>query len=114
MGAAERRKQIMKELCERKHDTFARLATVFGVSIRTIQRDVEALSLTEPIYAQSGRYNGGVYVLDEYIMNRIFMSEKEKNVLKKIYAMISEPHENQLTKDEINVLKSIIDKYSKP
>ena len=114
MGTAERRKLIMKELCKRKHDTINNLAVEFGVSIRTIQRDIDVLSLTEPIYSQAGRYNGGVYVLDEYTLNRIQMSDVEKFVLNKIYAMICEKCENQLTKDEFHVFQCMINNYSKP
>ena len=60
MGTAERRRQMMLLLCRRRHETMRNLASEFGVSERTIRRDVEALSCTEPIYTQPGRYGGGV------------------------------------------------------
>ena len=55
MGAAERRREIMRVLCRRRHETVKNLSFEFGVSERTILRDIEALSITEPIYTQCGR-----------------------------------------------------------
>lgn len=67
MGTAERRHAILRVLCRRRHETLANLAAEFGVSERTIRRDIEILSLTEPLYTQPGRYGGGVYVTDGYL-----------------------------------------------
>ena len=88
MATAERRNSIMLELYKRKHDTINNLAAEFGVSVRTIKRDIDALSLTEPIYSQAGRYNGGVYILDENTLEILDRSDVEKSVLNKIYAVI--------------------------
>ena len=73
MGTAERRTEIMRVLCRRRHETISNLADEFGVSTRTILRDIEVLSVMEPIYTQCGRY-GGVYVTDDYSMSRMYMS----------------------------------------
>ena len=40
------------------------------VSEKTIRRDIEALSLSAPIYTQAGRYGGGVYMMDGYSVNK--------------------------------------------
>ena len=88
MGTAERRSEIMRILCRRRHDTIANLAIEFGVSERTIQRDIEALSLTEPIYTQCGRYDGGVYIDEDYVMNRMYMTDLELEVLRKISSFV--------------------------
>ena len=61
MGTAERRYEIMKILCRRRYETIRNLASEFGVSMRTVQRDIESLSRTEPIYTQTGKYGGGVF-----------------------------------------------------
>ena len=58
MGTSERRYEIMKTLCRCRHEKMHNLAREFGVSTRTIQRDIEVLSRTEPIYTQSGKYGG--------------------------------------------------------
>ncbi len=112
MGTAERRKEIITLLCRRRHDTTSNLASEFGVSERTIRRDIEALSLTEPIYTQTGRYGGGIYVLDGYQIDRMYMTDQELAVLGKTLKVTI--MYNALSADEIIILKSIIDKYTKP
>ena len=112
MGTAERRHGIMKTLCRYRYKTMPDLALEFGVSMRTIQRDIEVLSRTEPIYTQFGRH-GGVYVVDGYSMNRMYMTDTEINVLQKLYIAADE-NVALLTNDEKNVLGLIISQYSKP
>lgn len=112
MGTAERRREIMKTLCRYRYKTIRNLAVEFGVSTRTIQRDIETLSRTEPIYTQMGRC-GGVYVVDGYSMNRMYMTDTEINVLQKLYIAADE-NVALLTNDEKNVLGLIISQYSKP
>ena len=113
MGTAERRYEIMKILCRRKYETIRNLASEFGVSTRTIQRDIEILSRTEPIFTQCGKYDGGVYVVDGYSMDRMYMKDSELDVLQKLY-IAADKNETLLTDDEKNLLKLLISQYSKP
>lgn len=113
MGTAERRREIVKILCRRQHETMHNLASELGVSIRTIQRDVETLSITEPIYTQIGKYTGGVYVVEGYSIDRVYMTDTELNVLKKLY-ISSDNNISLLTKDEKKILEGLISQYSKP
>lgn len=110
-GATERRSEIMKILCRRRSETVGNLAFEFGVSERTIRRDIEVLSLSEPIYTQSGRYGGGVYVEEGYSMYRMYMTETELRVLNKIDGLASA---YGLDDGEMQVLHSIISAYTKP
>lgn len=113
MGTAERRSGILKLLCSRRYETIENLAFEFGVSERTIRRDIEALSISEPIYTQTGRYYGGVYVMEDYHMERMYMNDRELNVLKKLF-IAADRDDSILTHDEKNTLASIISLYSKP
>lgn len=113
MGTAERRCEIIKILCRRRYETIRNLASEFGVSMRTIQRDIETLSRTEPIYTQFGKYGGGVYVVEGYSMDRMYMKDSELDVLQKIY-IAADKNDDLLTIDEKNLLKLIISQYSKP
>ena len=113
MGTAERRREIMKILCRRQRETMSNLASELGVSIRTIQRDVEILSLTEPVYTQTGKYYGGVYVLDGYSIDQIYMSPSELDVLKKLY-IATKKSKTLLSEKEKITLSNIISQYSKP
>ena len=113
MGTAERRYEIMKILCRRRYENMRNLASELGVSMRTIQRDIEVLSLTEPIYTQAGKHGGGVYVVSGYNMNRMYMTNSELDVLRKLYIAADENAE-LLTFDEKNQLELLISQYTKP
>ena len=114
MGTTERRNEIMKALCRRRYETIGNLATEFEVSERTIRRDIEVLSYTEPIYTQSGRHAGGVYVVDGYHMDRMYMTEEEIAVLQKIKDSANAQHPACLLSGESKTLERIIRNYSKP
>ena len=114
MGTAERRAEIMRVLCRRRHETIMNLAQQFGVSGRTIQRDIEVLSLTEPIYTQRGRYDGGVYIAEDYRIDRMYMTDAELCVLHKLALFAQAKTVCTLEKDELLILKRIIAQYTKP
>ena len=113
MGTAERRLEIMKLLCRRRHTTIRILSSELGVSTRTIQRDIEILSRTEPIYTQVGKYNGGIYIMDGYSMDRMYMTDTEIKVLQKLYLAAKESS-FLLTNDEKQLLHHLILQYTKP
>ena len=70
--------KILYYLLDKGHATAPELAAEFEVSPRTIYRDVEALSGAGiPIYAETGR-NGGIYLLQDFILDRAILFEKEK------------------------------------
>lgn len=109
MGTAERRIEIMKLLCKRRYETMSNLANEFNVSIRTIQRDIDELTFLMPLYVKSGRYDGGVYVGDDYTMDKMYMTTEEINLLIKVRKMTSD----KLSKLENTLLDQIIKAYSK-
>ncbi len=114
MGPAERRKELLKILCRRRFEQIFNLAMEFGVSERTIRRDIEVLSLTEPIYTQAGRYGGGVYVVDGYSINQLYATESEILVLKKLYSIAKNQEVCILSQNELNTLNNILENFSKP
>lgn len=69
---------IVYYLLSKKRTTTSDLAEHFDVSIRTINRDINRLSQIDiPIYTTVGR-SGGVYLLDNYILNNVLLSEEEQ------------------------------------
>ena len=75
----ERLFEILLYLIEEKDTTATELAEKFNVSVRTIYRDIETLSGANiPIYASKGK-DGGIGLLDEYVLNKTILSEKEQN-----------------------------------
>lgn len=81
MGAAERRRGIMRVLCRRRHETVKNLSFEFGVSERTILRDIEALSITEPIYMQCVQHGKGLFAIYR-LMKRKYLKRLFRSIQK--------------------------------
>jgi predicted DNA-binding transcriptional regulator YafY len=65
-------------LLDKKMVTAKELAVYFEVSQRTIYRDIDVLSAAGiPIYTNKGK-GGGIRLLDNYVMNKSILSEKEQ------------------------------------
>lgn len=70
--------RILYYLLDKGRTTAPELAEKFEVSVRTIYRDVDAISSAGiPIYVTTGR-NGGIQFLDNYVLDKSFFSDKEK------------------------------------
>ena len=106
MGTADRRCMIMKTLFTKKHITIQELALHFGVSERTIRRDIEQLSLSEPIYTQPGKY-GGIYIMEDYRKSRAYSDYAQNGVLVKILRMAETREACILDAEEIRLLKKL-------
>ena len=65
MNTVHRRTEIINILIIRRHTTANELAQEFGVSIRTIQYDIQALTPVYPIYTKQGE-NGGIFIREDY------------------------------------------------
>lgn len=79
--------EIIYILLDKKTITAKELAERFEVSVRTIYRDVDTLSSAGiPIYASQGK-GGGISLLDDYILNKSFLTENEQNEI--LYALQS-------------------------
>lgn len=70
--------KIVYFILEKGRVTAPELAEKFEVSVRTIYRDIDVISSAGiPIYATTGR-NGGIQILDNYVLDKAFFSDKEK------------------------------------
>lgn len=110
MGTAERRLEIYKYLCLARKATMPQHAKMFGVSVRTIQRDIFEIEATfhAPLDIAKGRY-GGVSIIGDHTLDRAYMCDEELLLLKKIQSLVQE----QITEKENVLLTQIIKKYSK-
>ena len=111
MGTAERRLELLKYLCRVRHATLGTLAAHFGVSRRTIQRDIIEIELifAIPLETRRGRYDGGIYVLGDYRFDRMYMSDEEVALLKKVSTLVA----GELSGKESDTLRRIIKNYTK-
>lgn len=70
--------KIVYQLLQKRRVTATELAKEYEVSVRTIYRDIDRLSEAGiPIYAEAGR-NGGIYLLEEFTMDKMMFSQQEK------------------------------------
>lgn len=70
--------EIIMILLNKETVTAKELAENFGVSTRTIYRDIDTLSLSNiPVYTNKGS-GGGISILPEFTMDRSLFSEKEQ------------------------------------
>ena len=111
MGTAERRLEILKYLCKFRKATMPHLAKIFGVSVRTVQRDVLEIEATfhVPLDVRCGKYDGGVYVIGDYSFDRAYMHDDELVLLSKIQELVKD----QITEEEKELLHKIIKTYTK-
>ena len=113
LNAVERQEHIVKILMLRGQVTAKELAEEFGVSERTIFRDISALSNSKPISAMPGK-GGGVFITDTYAINQLHMKTNETDLLQKIISDTEKYSYCALTDDEIQLLKDIVTLYSSP
>ena len=69
-------------------------------------RDILELSLSHPIYTQSGRHGGGIYVADGYYLGKQYLSEEQRNVIESLIPTVGD--------DQRKVLLSIVSKFGRP
>lgn len=111
MKPVERHMKILKIICQRRFERIENLSFELGVSERTIRRDIELLSLDHAIYTKKGKY-GGIFALDTFKLDRVYMEEKEIEVLKKVASTMQD--NTTLSDDEKNILNNIILDYTRP
>ena len=71
--------QMLYLLLEKGNMTAPQLAKHFEVSVRTIYRDIDILSSAGiPIYAIQGQ-GGGIFIKDNFVLNKSFLSEQDQN-----------------------------------
>ena len=111
MGTAERRLEILKYLCRHRHATMPRLAEMFGVSVRTIQRDIFEIEAMfhVPLDVRCGKYDGGVFVVGNYSFDRAYMHDEELSLLSKVLELVKD----RLSEKETSLLAQIIKTYTK-
>ena len=102
MNTTNRRTEIMNILIIRRHTPARELAEEFGVTTRTIQRDIQALSPSFPVYTKQGG-DGGIYIGDDYKPYVNTLSADELKTLREIYG--------QAEGGQKKILLQIIHKY---
>ena len=103
MTANERRKMLLERLCVRRHETRENFATEFGVSLRTIERDVVRLMSEYPVITTQG-YGGGIGVEDWYKPDMKYLTDQQVELLEELLPT--------LTESKAAVMQSILDTFN--
>ncbi|MCI8505448.1 MAG: YafY family transcriptional regulator [Lachnospiraceae bacterium] len=70
--------KVVYYLLDKGQTTASELAEKFEVSVRTIYRDIDALSGAGiPVYTETGR-NGGIHLMNDFVLDKAVLSEEEK------------------------------------
>lgn len=106
MKASERRQEIFEILCEDRHATMDCLANQFNVSRRTIVTDIRELSLIYPIYTVCGKYDGGVYLSENFKLGKKdYLTSEQEEVLNQLL--------NLSTKEQQKILIGVLKKFGR-
>lgn len=100
----ERQRAILDVIFRERHTTETALATAFGVSERTIRKDILALSCELPIKTTRGRYGGGIYLEEWFTPHSNVLSDKQEALLKQV--------KGTLSGDNLIVLNSILAQFA--
>lgn len=108
--------EIVYLLLQKKKVTAKELAEKFEVSTRTIYRDVEVLSRANiPIYATKGK-DGGIGLLEEFVLNKAILSEEEqKQILFALQGMkkVTEQREKDIVEKLSTIFQKDVDDWIK-
>jgi len=101
--------EIVYILLDKKSVTARELTEHFGVSRRTICRDIDTLSIAGiPIYTERGK-GGGISLLPGFVLNKSILSEQEQNeILSALHGL-----SNVKTKDSKQVLQKLSTVFNK-
>ena len=95
MNTADRRNEIVGILSVRRRTTAKELADEFGVTVRTIQNDIQALSPGFPIYTKQGG-DGGIFIREDYRPYTNSLAPLELKVLCELYGQTEGIHKRVL------------------
>ncbi len=113
-GTVERKIDMMKYICLHRNTTMLQLSEMFGVSIRTVMRDLADVGDFIPITTHQGRYEGGVSVDKNYSWDKAYMSGSDIALLKKVRRAGEHGERLELDEGELLRLDKIINTYEKP
>ncbi|MGG0642588.1 HTH domain-containing protein [Sporosarcina gallistercoris] len=93
-----RQLEILLYLLKTKKTTHRDLAEAFEVSVKTIQRDVDRLSVQGiPVYTKQGN-DGGIYIEPSYKLSRSFFTKKDLQTVIFALSLFDQiSHEDKMT-----------------
>ncbi len=104
-SALERRRELLGILIDRREEMVENLAFEYGVTERTIRRDLEELGRYYPVFTKQGK-GGGVYIAKGFVLGRKYLNAKQQELLERLSV--------RLDGDDLKTMKSILKVFSAP
>jgi len=104
-STTERRQMIIEEISTWRHITIPALAEEFGVCRRTVERDIEVLSCSYPIFTENCR-GGGVRAMDGWYLSRQYLHDDQEELLRRLIT--------GLQPEDQKTMQRILDAFAKP
>lgn len=104
-SAIERRQQVLEAISDRRTERIENLASEFGVSRRTIERDILVLSCSYPIVTAQGAA-GGVRAMDGWYVTRRYLNDDQEALLRSLLP--------GLQPDQQETMQRILSAFAKP
>lgn len=104
-SAIERRQQVLEAISDRRTERIENLASEFGVSRRTIERDILVLSCSYPIVTVQG-VAGGVRAMDGWYVTRRYLNDDQEALLRSLLP--------GLQPDQQETMQRILSAFAKP
>ena len=104
-SALERRQQMLEYLSDHRSTTYSELASEFGISRRTVVRDIEELTCSAPIFTVQGN-GGGIRVADGWYLSRRYLHDDQEALLRELLP--------GLQPEQQKTMESILAAFAKP
>lgn len=104
-SAIERRQHVLEAISDRRTERIENLASEFGVSRRTIERDILVLSCSYPIVTVQGAA-GGVRAMDGWHVTRRYLNDDQEALLRSLLP--------GLQPDQQETMQRILSAFAKP
>jgi predicted DNA-binding transcriptional regulator YafY len=104
-SAIDRRQQVLEAISDRRQEQIENLATEFGVSRRTIERDILVLSCSYPIITVQGGA-GGVRAADGWYLSRRYLHDDQEALLRSLLP--------GLQPEQAKTMEAILTAFAKP
>ena len=104
-SAIERRQQVLEAISDRRTERIENLAAEFGVSRRTIERDILVLSCSYPIVTVQGGA-GGVRAMDGWYVSRRYLNDDQEALLRSLLP--------RLQPEQQETMQRILSAFAKP
>ncbi|MBB6214413.1 putative DNA-binding transcriptional regulator YafY [Anaerosolibacter carboniphilus] len=103
----ERLLAIVIKLLNKERVTAKELADYFEVSVRTIQRDIEAINMAGiPVFAYKGQ-NGGYGVLEDYVISKSYFTKTEQSLLLTALQGVYKAYDDKNLQDIMDKLSAV-------